>query len=431
MSEGIRLLRPERDQFRWEMVDLDSQLPPEHPARIVWKFVEGQDLGAFYARIKARAGEPGRPAADPAVLLALWLFATLDGEGSARAIERLCNHHAAYRWICGGVPANHDMLSQFRRDDGDRLDALLTRSLSGLIDEGLLTIEEISVDGTKTCARAGYNSLAGGERLTRIQAAVGARIARLRQELELDPGRAERQRRDRALRAAEQQAARIARAEQRLRQYEAEQAERAKQDKRAAKRPPKVSLSDPEVRQMRMADGATRPAWNVQVATAAGFIVGIEPTERRNDSGLAPGMLAQVEQRCGCWPERLLADQTAMRADDIAAIAELAPDLRVYSPVPEERAEISPAGARNRRSQRRREPFAVQEWRQRMTTEAARLVYRRRKLTERVRAMMKNRGFGRMAVHGLATVRVVCLLHAIAHNLLHAHSRRLVAVASA
>lgn len=430
MSEGIRLLRPDRDQLCWDLIDLESQLPPDHPARIVWAFVERQDLSAFYERIKSRAGEPGRPAADPAVLLALWLFATLDGEGSARAIERLCAHHAAYRWICGGVPANHDMLSQFRRDGGDWLDALLTRSLSGLIAEGLLNLEEASLDGTKVRARAGHNSLAGADRLARIKQVVAERIVRLRAELESDPGHAERQRGERALRAAQERAERIARAEQRLRQYETEQAERARQDKRAGRRPPKVSLSDPEVRQMRMADGATRPAWNVQVATAGGFIVGIEPTERRNDSGLAPGTLAQVARRCGRFPERALADQTAMRTEDIGAIAEMAPDLRVYSPVPEERAEISPAGARNRRSQRRREPFAVAEWRQRMTTEAAQLVYRRRKLTEWVHAMMKNRGFGRMAVHGLAKVRVVCLLHAIAHNLLHAQSRRRTALAS-
>jgi hypothetical protein len=51
-------------------------------------------------------------------------------------------------------------------------------------------------------------------------------------------------------------------------------------------------------------------------------------------------------------------------------------------------------------------------------------VYRRRKLTEHVHAKMKNRGFGRMPVHGSATVRVVCLLHALAHNLLHANHRR-------
>ena len=97
MSQGIRQLLPSREQLRWDMINLDSQLPPEHRARLVWAFVKTLDLTAFYARIEARDDLPGRPAAEPAVLLALWLHATLDGVGSARAIERLCEYHAAYR----------------------------------------------------------------------------------------------------------------------------------------------------------------------------------------------------------------------------------------------------------------------------------------------------------------------------------------------
>lgn len=97
MSQGLRLLLPDREQLRWDTIDLDSQLPPEHRARLVWAFVKTLDLTAFYARIEARDDLPGRPAAEPAVLLALWLHATLDGVGSARAIERLCEYHAAYR----------------------------------------------------------------------------------------------------------------------------------------------------------------------------------------------------------------------------------------------------------------------------------------------------------------------------------------------
>jgi transposase len=51
--------------------------------------------------------------------------------------------------LCGGVPVNHDMLSAFRRDSGPELDRLLTQSLTGLIAEGLVTLEEVMIDGTK------------------------------------------------------------------------------------------------------------------------------------------------------------------------------------------------------------------------------------------------------------------------------------------
>jgi hypothetical protein len=59
-----------------------------------------------------------------------------------------------------------------------------------------------------------------------------------------------------------------------------------------------------------------------------------------------------------------------------------------------------------------------------MASAAGQVVYRRRKLTEHAHAKMKNRGFARMLVHGCIKVRAVCLLHALAHNLMQAHRMR-------
>ncbi|HEY2534937.1 MAG TPA: hypothetical protein VGJ20_44715 [Xanthobacteraceae bacterium] len=53
---------------------------------------------------------------------------------------------------------------------------------------------------------------------------------------------------------------------------------------------------------MRLADGVVAPAWNVQVATAEGFVVAIDPTDRRKGSGVAPGVVAKVAERCGQAP---------------------------------------------------------------------------------------------------------------------------------
>ena len=79
-----RVIRADRQQLRWDMIDLDGLLPSDHRARIVWSFVESLDLAELYARVRSREGAAGRPAADPAVLLALWLYATVEGVGSAR-----------------------------------------------------------------------------------------------------------------------------------------------------------------------------------------------------------------------------------------------------------------------------------------------------------------------------------------------------------
>ena len=90
-----------------------------------------------------------------------------------------------------------------------------------------------------------------------------------------------------------------------------------------------------------------------------------------------------------------------MTLDDIASLAERCPDLQVYSPPAKQRDTITPAAERNRRSQLKHEPQAVKDWRGRMASEEGKATYRRRKLTEHAHAKMKNRGFARMAVHGI------------------------------
>src|SRR5438128_8540349 len=94
MSQGARVIGPDRTQLRWEMVDLDSQLPDDHRARLVWAFVEGLDLSEFYDRITARDAVAGRPATDPQVVLAVWVYARRKAIGSAREdIVKLAERH--------------------------------------------------------------------------------------------------------------------------------------------------------------------------------------------------------------------------------------------------------------------------------------------------------------------------------------------------
>jgi transposase len=434
MSEGVRVIGPDRAQLRWDMVDLDSQLPDDHRARLVWAFVEGLDLSEFYERIKARDAVAGRPATDPRVVLAVWLYATLEGIGSARAIDRLCQQHAAYRWLCGGAPINHDLLSAFRREHAALLDRLLTQSVTGLIAEKLVTLEELAIDGTKVRAHAGRGSMSKAKRLESIEKAVAERVAALKSELDTDPAEPERRCKRRALQAAEERARRVKQAQQKLAELVQEKAERAKTHaaEEAKKGEPKVSVSDPEARMMRLPDGAATPAWNVQVATANGFIVEIDPTDRRQDSGSAPGLIEKVAERCGGAPQRLLADTTAMTQDDIVKLAEHHPDMTVYSPPPPERPNVTAKTLRTRRWRRRREPPAVKAWRARMASEEGQEVYRRRKLTERAHGIIKTRGMTRFLVHGREKVRSVCLLQALALNLSWADTlRRRIAAAVA
>ena len=168
----------------------------------------------------------------------------------------------------------------------------------------------------------------------------------------------------------------------------------------------------------------------------------IDPTDRRKDSGLAPGLIEKIAERCGRVPQRLLADTTAMSREDadttamsredIVKLAERYPDLTVYSPPPPERTDVTVETLRKRLWIRRHEPPAVQAWRARMASAEGQETYRRRKLTERAHGIIKNRGMSRFLVHTREKVRAVCVLQALALNLCWANTlRRRIAAAAA
>jgi hypothetical protein len=144
---------------------------------------------------------------------------------------------------------------------------------------------------------------------------------------------------------------------------------------------------------------------------------------RRNDRGLAPAMVEQVNKRCGKLPDRLLADTGAMTAADIVALAKTCPSLQVFSPPPARKQASKPESKARYERNRAAEPQCLKDWRARMDSPDGQAIYKKRSNTEHVHARMKNRGFGRMLLRGLKKVRIVCLLHAIAHNLIWAISR--------
>src|SRR5262249_17334900 len=111
---------------------LEDLLDSDHQARLVWDFCCGLDLAPLYDAIRSRVGGPGPPPIDPRICVALWLYATLEGVGSARALAWLCSSHNAFRWLAGSVSVNHHTLSDFRVGHLELLDALLTRSVAVL-----------------------------------------------------------------------------------------------------------------------------------------------------------------------------------------------------------------------------------------------------------------------------------------------------------
>jgi transposase len=405
-----RLQRPRREQITLRPSDLESLVAPEHRARLVWAFVDGLDLAAFHARIKAVEGHSGRPPIDPAILVSLWLYATLEGVGSARALERLCDEHDAYRWICGGVGVNYHTLADFRVAAAGLLDELLAQSVAALLATGEVTLSRVAHDGVRVRASAGAGSYRGRRGLGRALTDATAQVAALRAELDDDPAATSRRTAAARERAARERESRVRRALDVLPDLEATKRRTMRPDRPVSKA--RVSTTDPEARVMRMGDGGYRPAYNGQLTTdvASGLVCGVEVTNQGTDVGRLGPAIDRLERAFGRRPAEMLADGGYVSLAEIDHLAACGTVL--YAP---------PMTGRPRPDQRApRQPDspAVAAWRARMASDEGQLIYRLRAATaEWVNALARNRGLQQYRVRGLEKVRAVLLWFALAHNL--------------
>lgn len=414
-----RVSRADRSAVRLEVVSLDARLPADHIARVVVAFVAKVDLSRLYAKIRSVEGGAGRPAVDPQILLSLWLYATLDGVGSAREIARLTEAHDAYRWICGGVGVNYHLLSDFRADSGDTFDALLTTSVASLLANGLVTMQRVAQDGMRVRAWAGAGSFRRRDTVERCVEAAKEQVARLRQEVEADPSGMSRREQANAQRAAAERARRLESALAEMPKIEAAQARRRERAKRKKDRPaePRVSTTDPESRVMKMANGGFRPAFNVQFATdtATQVVVGVEVDNRGSDVGQLVPMLDQLQRRYGRMPAEALVDGGYGKLE---AVEQVPDGCTVYTPLPPAR-----DATRDPHAPLPGDSPKIAAWRARMGTEPAKAIYRERAaVAECVNAQARNRGLRQFRTCGQARARATALLYALAHNVMRVHT---------
>ena len=410
-----RLRHAVRNQVEFQQCSLDELLPEEHEARIVWEYVCGLDLSELRQRIQAVEGGPGQAPADPRILLALWLYATLRGVGSARELNRLCQCHVAYRWICGGVSMNYHTLSDFRTQHVELLDRLLTESAASLMAEGLVSLDRVAQDGMKVRASAGAASFRRQPTLEEALVEAENQVAHLREELEANPAGNKNRQQAARKRAAEERAERIRAALEQMPKIA--ESKKVKDREKA-----RASTTDADARVMKMGDGGYRPAFNVQLATATDsqVIAGLEVTNSGGDQGQLAPMVEQHQQRYEEKPREALVDGGFVKKADIDQVSPPHGGTTVYAPVME-----SKDPNRDPHTPRDDDSPAVAEWRQRMATDEAKVIYRQRAATaECVNALARNRGLQRFLVRGLRKVKAVALWYALVHNLMRAVALR-------
>jgi hypothetical protein len=358
--------------------------------------------------------------------MALWLWATIDGVGSARRLDQLCRDHLVYRWLCGGVSMNYHSLSDFRIAHVAMLDQLLARGVAALVETGLVSLDILAQDGLRVRAAAGSGSFRRRKRLEELRTAAQARVVRLRAELEADPGSGDKARRAAQIRAAREREARIAAAQERMGELETERARREKTNKQdvSKQKEPRASTTDAEARVMKMADGGFRPAYNMQIVgePKSQLIVAVDTDTSGSDRGLARPAIEGLHDR-GYKPSDYLVDGGFAKNDDIEWAH--AAGTRLWCPPGQTRHGTDPYVPK------RDDSAAVADWRKRMASEAGKTIYRRRSEHECINARGRRMGLQQLTVRGKEKARAVLLWFALAHNMLRSFALRAAAQVAA
>jgi transposase len=315
-----RLKAIDRQQIIMRTIDVERLVEPDHEVRAIWEMTQRLDLTGYYSQIRVFEESAGRPATDPRLLVSLWIYACSKGVSSAREIERLCEWDPAYQWLTGMKPVNYHTLSSFRSGNKEVLDNLFIQLLGVLSAEGLITLEQVTQDGTKVKACAGKDTF-------RREARIREHLQAAREQVERmgDPS------------VAEEVGPRIAKAQQRaarerqqklelaLEELEKIQAEKPHVEKEEVR----VSETDPECRVMKNSEGGYAPSYNLQLSAdrTADVIVALDVTQSYVDFDELEGGVERVEQCTGQLPKQLLVDAGFVTRHNIIEMEERGIDL--------------------------------------------------------------------------------------------------------
>ncbi len=298
-----RLVSINRQQLVLRSIDVEQLIDEDHSARLIWQLIGRLDLNLYYAQIEAVEGCAGREHTDPQLLISLWIYAYSRGVSSARELARQCEYEPGCQWLCGLRAISHRTLSGFRSHHKAALDDLFVQGLGMMSAEGLITLERVTLDGTKIKANAGGNSFRRKEKLA-------AHLELAREQVQWLSAQAEEEEKGATRRAAAQRRAarqRVSRLEAAVREVERLQQEKKHERDRFVAR---ASSSDPEAHVMRNGEGGTVPSYNVQLLTDTqhGIVVNVEATTDAIDYRQMKPALERCEATLGRKPKQIVAD---------------------------------------------------------------------------------------------------------------------------
>jgi len=139
---------------------LDEMIAATHPVRTINDILDSIDITLL---IKAYKGG-GSSAYHPRMLLKLLVYGYISNIYSSRRLEEAAKTNIHFLWLTGSEMPDHHTINRFR---GERLAGALrpifTQVVTLLCEEGLLSIKELFIDGTKIESAAGRYTFVWGK----------------------------------------------------------------------------------------------------------------------------------------------------------------------------------------------------------------------------------------------------------------------------
>jgi transposase len=301
-------------------VDVERLIDDGHSARSIWELVGRVNLSLYLDEIAAVKGHAGRDHTAPRLLISLWLYAYSRGISSARELSRQCSFEPGSLWLCGLQPISYRTLSGFRSAFQLALDDLFVQVLGMLSAEGLITMERVTLDGTKIKANASGNTFRRKEKLEAHLALAREQVQKMNAQAAEEDKRASRQV------AAQRRAARQRKSRLESAVREVERLQRARKHDRD-QFVARASSTDPQAHVMRNGEGGTVPSYNVQLVTDTthGLVVNVEATTDAIDYRQLEPALDRCKTTLGCLPKQIVADgdytnHSSVKAAEVAGV---------------------------------------------------------------------------------------------------------------
>lgn len=303
LARAARLASIDRSQLVLHSIDVERLIDEDHSARSIWKLIGRLNLSKYHAEIASVEGGAGRDHTAPQLLISLWLYAHSEGISSAREIARRSQFEPGMQWLCGLRPVSHRTLSGFRSDHKEALEDLFVQVVGMLSAEGLITMQRVTLDGTKIKANASGNTFRRKDKLE-------AHLALAREQVQLmNAQAAEEEKMAKRQAAAKRRAARQRESRLEAALREVERLQQGKREDRG-KYTARASATDPEAHVMRNGEGGTVPSYNMQLLTDTkhGLVVNVESTTDAIDYRQLESALQRCQAKLKTLPEQLVAD---------------------------------------------------------------------------------------------------------------------------